>query len=276
MTRAHNIDRVAFVNGPPHLPGWKLPGRGRENGAAVAPLEPDVRVKPVSWMRTRRSRSTLLLLVLSVLLIAAISVGFILNAAAHSGPKVQGTPVVAPDDILKGDKVDWPHSLTFFFDSAGRYHIVNKFVQQAVAIALYENHQYSDFQLQVTLSQLAGPVASGDFYGVVLRSTSDQLHYYLFEICPDTGQYVLDRFDNGWRYPLAGQVPKINTGAGQSNTIKVEVRRNSFTFFVNNVPVHAPYTDTLSPPLTTGEVGLSVERSNVEVVFSNMTITPLS
>jgi hypothetical protein len=250
-------------------------GRGRENGAAVAPFEPEVRVKPVSGARTWRSRSTLLLLILSVLLIAAISVVLILNIAAPQSPKVQGTPV-APGDILKGDESDWPDGPTFFFDSAGHYHIVNKFVGQAVAIGLYENHQYSNFQLQVTMSQRAGPVAYGDFYGVVLRSDEFQSHYYLFEICPYTGQYLFDRFDNGhWDY-RGGSVPSMHSAAGQSNTLKAVVRGNSFTLFVNGMPVQAAFKDTFPSPLTIGEVGLSVELNNVEVVFSDMTITRLS
>jgi len=79
-----------------------------------------------------------------------------------------------------------------------------------------------------------------------------------------------------WHYFQQNDVvPSMHTAQGQSNTISVELRGNSFRFLVNNVPVHTDtaFTDTLSSPFTSGEVGLSVEEG--EVVFSNMYITRL-
>ena len=155
-----------------------------------------MRVNQVSGQPLLRSRSTLLLLVLSVLLIAAIIAGFILTAAANSGPKGAGTPV-ASTDVLAGNQSAWATSPTFFFDASGRYHIVNKSAQ-TLATALYESVQLTNFHLTVTTTHIKGPVDGGDFYGVVLRSTQDQSHYYLFEICPFTDQYEFERFDGSW------------------------------------------------------------------------------
>jgi serine/threonine protein kinase len=270
VAHANNIDRVAYVNRAPHLPGKKA----RENGN-MALSEPEVRVKPVSGQPFLRSRSTLLLLVLSVLLIAAIIAGFILNAAANSGSKGPGTPVVSTD-VLVVDQSAWITSPTFFFDSSGRYHIVNKSAQ-TLATALYGSIQLTNFHLTVTTNQIAGPVDGGDFYGVVLRSTQDQSHYYLFEICPFTDQYEFERFDGSWHILGNGVVPSIHTAAGQSNIFSVEVVGNSFTFSINGVPVRTTaFIDTISSPFKTGEVGLSVEEDNVEVAFSHMVITQLS
>jgi serine/threonine protein kinase len=267
--RADNIDKVALVNRGPRVPSKKAMSKARENGAL---LEPEVRVKPVSGQPALGSRATLLLLVLSVLLIAAITIGLILNAAVHVGPKAPVTPVTQ-NDVLAGNQAAWATSPTFFFDAAGRYHIVNKSAQ-TLATALYAGAPLTNFRLQVTMNQIAGPHDGGDFYGVVLRSSQDQSHYYLFEICPFSDQYEFERFDGSWHSLGNGLVPSLNTAAGQSNTISVEINGNSFTFRVNNVPVHAAFKDTLPSPFTTGEVGLSVE-DDVEVAFSHMSITSL-
>ncbi|HKV57846.1 MAG TPA: protein kinase [Ktedonobacteraceae bacterium] len=271
VSHAGNIDRVAFVN---RAPNKKLLGKARENGH-IPLLEPEVRVKPVSARPALRSRTTLLLLVLSVLVIAAITTGFILNATIHAGPKVPGTPVTPGGDALNGNHSAWLSSSTFFFDHTGRYHIVNKSTQ-TLAIALDGSNQFANFRLTVTANQIAGPHDNGDFYGVVIRSALDQSHYYLFEICPFNGQYAFSRFDGSYHYLGNGTVPSLNTAAGQSNTISATITANSFTFSVNGTLVHKAFKDPLSAPFKTGEVGLSVEENNVEVAFSNMTIMQLA
>ena len=271
VAHARNIDRVAFVNSPPRLPGWSMIARAREN-VAVAPLEPKVRVKPVVGPGAFRSRATLLLLVLSVLLIAAITTGFILTAAASGGSKVKVTVTPTLDDVLKSDQAAWVISPTFYFDASNHYHIINKSTK-FLATSLYEGVVYTDLTLTVTARQIAGPRDGGDYYGVVLRSAEDDSHYYLFGICPYNGYYEFARYDGTWHYFPNNVAPSMHTAQGQSNTISVELRGNSFKFFVNNVPVHTAFTDTLSSPFTSGEVGLSVEEG--EVVFSNMYITRL-
>ena len=169
VAQARTIDKVTFVNSPPLLAGLKVLGRARENDQGA--LEPRVRVKPASRQLALRSRATLLLLVLSVVLIAAITAGFLLSAAVSREPKVKVTPTPTSNDILAGQN-GWDRSLTFFFDASGRYHILNK--SQPLVIALYRSAQYKNFRLSVTISQVAGPHDSGDFYGVELRSIQDQ------------------------------------------------------------------------------------------------------
>ena len=273
VAQASNIDRPALVN---RTPDKKAMNRIRDNEDSAL-LEPEVRVKPLSRQPALRSRTGMLLLVLSALLIAAITAGFILNTVVNSGPK--GKATVTPsstNDILKDDEGAWAQSPTFYFDSSGRYHILNKSVQQTLAMALYGTNRYSNFRLTVTMTQTAGLHDGGDFYGVILRSTQDESHYYLFGICPSSNQYEFDRFDGAWHPLENGYVSSLHTAVGQSNIIVAEIVGNSFTFFVNNVPVHTAFTDTLASPFTAGAVGLGVEEANVEVAFSHMNITSLS
>ncbi len=267
---AKNIDRVVFVKS---ASGKKATIKARENGN-MALVEPEVRVKPVSWQPTLRSRATVLLLVLCVMLIAAVTTGFILNTELNTGPTGVVTPVPS-NDVFVSNKSLWVISPTFFFDSAGRYHILRKSAAQPLVIALYGSTQLANFHLQVTMSQVKGPLDDGDFYGVVLRSAQDQSHYYLFEICPFNDQYEFARFDGTWHYLGNGVEPSIRSAMGQSNTISADVTGNSFTFSINGVPIRSKaFTDTLSQPFTMGEVGLIVEENDVEVAFSDMIITP--
>jgi len=273
VSHADNIDRVALVN---RAASKKPMSKARENGN-IPLLEPEVRVKPLSIRPAAlRSRPVLFTLAISILLIVAVTIGFILNSTLNSPPNVTGTPVTSnANDALAGNQSAWLSSPTFFFDQAGRYHIVSKSTQ-TLAIALYENTQLADFSLTVTTNQIAGPLNEGDFYGVVIRSEQDQSHYYLFEICPFNGQYVFWRFDGLYHELENGTVPSLHSAPGQSNTITVTITGNSFAFSVNNAPVHAAFTDTLPSPFTTGEVGLSVEGNSVEeVAFSHMFITRL-
>lgn len=273
MSHADNIDRVALVNRAPR----RLIGRARGDSDADM-LEPEVRVRPLSIRPAAlRSRPVLFTLAISILLIVAVTVGFVLYSTLNSHPKDTRTPVTSnANDALAGNQSAWPASPTFYFTPDGHYHIVNKSAK-TLAIALDGSNQLSNFSLTVTANQITGPRDGGDYYGVVIRSAQNYSHYYLFEISPFSGgQYEFSRFDGSWHYLKSGMVSSFHSAPGQSNIVTVEVTGNSFTFSVNNVPVLTTFEDTLTSPFTTGEVGLSVEESNVEVAFSHMSITKLS
>jgi serine/threonine protein kinase len=270
VSHADNIDRVALVNRAPR----KLIGRARED-SDVASLAAEVRVRPLVTQRPAlRSRPVLFMLAISILLIAAVTIGFILSSTLNFHPNGTGTPAPS-NDALVNDQNAWQTSPTFFFSPDGRYHIVNK-SGQTLAIALYGSTQFTNFRLAVTTNQITGPRDELDYYGVVIRSAQDQSHYYLFEICPFNSQYIFWRFDGSYHELESGSVPSLHSAPGQSNTITLQVTGNSFTVSVNNVSFPTTFTDTLTSPFTTGEVGLIVEEKNVEVAFSHMLITKLS
>ena len=172
-------------------------------------------------------------------------------------------------DMLAND-TDWPLSSTFFYDKQHQYyHVLNK-SDQTVALALYNEHQYSNFHLSVTMMLVRGKEDDADYYGVAFRASPDQSHYYVFEITSSNGQYVFWRFDGKWTRITSGFVTSFRVGPSKSNTLAIDASGNTFTFAVNNKFVSAPVSDTSPAKLSAGEVGLYVEEQDVEVAFSHL------
>ncbi len=270
VAQVSNIDRVALVN--------RASVKKSSDEYAFFESEVKVRLRPLSVARMLRSpgplrsRTTLLLLGLCILLILAITSAFVLNVA--NSPRTRTiTPPLVPSDALAGNESAWPSSPTFYF-SQGSYHIVNK-SGTVVAIALYGTYQYGNFHLSVTTNEITGTRNAGDYYGVVFRSAEDQSRYYVFEIYPSGGQFAFSRYDGIWHYLKNGTIASLKADAGQTNTITVDARGNTFTFGVNGIPITTTFTDTVASPFATGEVGLLVEGDNTEVAFSHMLISKL-
>ena len=272
---ADNIDQVVYTN-------RRAEKQARDNGDwDEEAMKPRVQIKLLLKRPLRLTRTAMLFLILSIALIGAITIAVVLDdvatAPAHVAPPSSPVP---PLDDLAGDQGAWPTSSTFFF-SQGRYHILNNSPNN-VAIALYGygSHVYKNFRLTVTMSEITSPQDGADYYGIVFRSAQDQAHYYLFEITASGGgQYDFLRKD-GTKYSLPpqngnGSAPKLKTAMGQSNTVTVEARGNTFTFFINDVKIGPPVTDTSASALMSGGVGLIVEEKNAEVAFSGLKISKL-
>lgn len=243
-------------------------------------MQPIVQVRPMSGRSLPFPRLVLMLLVLGVVLLGSLITTFALattlNAHHNQPPQVTPGPTQADSDFLVGHQDLWPNSNTFFF-SQGRYYIRNT-SEKSIAMALYPHHQFDNCRLTVTSSEIMPSQDGIDFYGVVLRASEDQSRYYLFEISSSNGgQYEFLRYDFGYSPPLeSGPVPSFHTRLGQSNTITIEARGNTFTFFVNGTQVGKPVTDNLpSSQFASGEVGLSVEDYNAEVAFSKLQISSI-
>src|SRR5260370_36839147 len=154
------------------------------------------------------------------------------NAAQLQATVPAGVGSVIFADSLADNQQAWPTSSTFFFVH-GQYHIQNK-SSRNVALALYANHSFADLRLTVTMSEVHGLHDAADYYGVVLRSATDQSHSYLFEVSAwNGGQYAFLRYNGHYQTPAVGSAPSLLTRARQSNAITVEAVRHTFTFFVN-------------------------------------------
>lgn len=168
---------------------------------------------------------------------------------------------------------DWPTSSTFFF-TGQQYHIQNK-SDQDVALALYANHLYTGFKLSVSMTEVHGSHDSADYYGIVFRSSTDQSHYYVFEVATwGSGEYGFLRYDGHWKLLASGPAPSLITTPGASNTINVQAVGNTFNFSINHKPVGNAVTDSSKQAIASGELGLYVEE-NSEVSFSHLYISTI-
>ncbi|GAC1421934.1 MAG: hypothetical protein NVS4B1_03410 [Ktedonobacteraceae bacterium] len=248
---------------------------------SISPMKAGVQVKHVPMKTRTRFLTFPKLALIAVLLLvigsAATSAFYFLHRVPISVSQTSlatGIGKQSDADTLLNDN-DWPLSSTFFYDKQHQhYHVLNK-SDQTVALALYNEHQYSNFHLSVTMMLVHGEHATSDYYGVVFRASADQSRYYLFEIMSSvTGEYIFWRFDGKWQTIASGSVTSLMVGPGKSNTLTIEAHNNVFTFAVNKKPVGSSISDTSSAKLSTGEVGLYVEQQDAEVAFSHLYITP--
>ena len=178
--------------------------------------KPTVHVKPIK--PASHGYRHLLVLMLATFLIIAGTVGSTFNAVTSRLAQLSGsftttvTPSVAPVDLLAYDD-RWPTSKTFFFKGPDQnYHIVNTSASQG-ALALYYHHPFANFRLTVTMQEVQKSPASADYYGVIFRATSDQSHYYLFEVAPSQGNhYAFLRYDQQWTTIVDGTASSLVAG----------------------------------------------------------------
>jgi len=254
------------------------------NGAkkALPFLKPIAQDKPIWKDSSKLQRIALPLFLLIAVIIGSVLSVFVVNKFINTN-HVQSTPSSSQTDYL-ADENSWPNGQenSPYFFKKGLYHINNK-SPLTFATAFYssdsESEQLSNFSLTVTVSEIHGVQNGGDYYGIILRSSGDQQHYYLFEVSSSFGgQFNFWRFDGITKPPLLlakGSVPSLLTDFGQNNVINVEVSGNKFTFLVNKQQLGKPIIDTLNPPLSSGAIGLSVEGKNTEVAFSHLYIDKL-
>ena len=238
--------------------------------------------QPVVRLRPLQSDQRLLvrLVVLCVVCLTVLSIigTTVVLIASRSPQKTVAAAIVHRRVPLPKDKLayvnQWPVSKTFFFDSRSRsYHVLNT-SQNVVAVAPYLGEKYRDFHLSVVVSEVRRTPTPGDngYYGITFRASVDQLHYYLFEIAPDdSDRYLFLRYDGIWTTLLNGYLPAALKPTA-SNTITIDARGNTFTFWVNGTLVAQPTSDPSKTPLVTGLVGLCVEDQGTEVAFSQLYI----
>ncbi|MGH2478262.1 MAG: hypothetical protein ACRDHW_01190, partial [Ktedonobacteraceae bacterium] len=243
-------------------------------------VQPVVRIKTLKQPRLTPWRTGLTLGLIALLLLGCLlSALFIGIARGGARPtslkKTPGVSHASPDALLANQQ-DWPTSSTFFFHD-GRYSIENKTPTGLVA-AFYANHQFTNFRLSLVVAEVKGSYNSVDYYGVVLRASADQAHYYLFEVTTwNGGQYGFLRSDGAgrWLTLASGVTPGLLTHTGQSNVLSVAAQGNVFTFAVNGQPVGKAVHDASHAALASGGIGLVVEEPGTEVAFSHIFISPL-
>lgn len=237
---------------------------------------PSVRIVPLS---SRRRRSTTLrmwaIMVAAVALTVVLIIGAILAYVSRvsAGPSSLATSSPATnapaDELLLRN--DWPVGSGFTFK--GQHYEIDNTSARYAELALFADHEYSDFRLTITAAEVHGLQDGGDYYGVVLRSSADQSHYYLFEVTAwGGGQFQFLRYDSNqhWKVLAGGSAASFLTGLKSNNVISIEAQRDSFHFWINGKPIGVPIADTSSSAFTSGEIGLYVEEQGTEVAFSHL------
>ena len=257
---------------------------GEKTPAALfATAQPIIQVKPLARQQYFSPWRIGLALGLAVALLlggllTALFIGTLTTGHVHSSqPPTVSTGASGRPDALGGDQQNWQVSSTFFFRQ-GAYHILNKSPTGSPAMAFYANHQFADFRLQVTTREITKPISGAVYYGIALRASTDQSHYYLFDITTDdTREYAFWRYNGGsnWMQLTSGQAPDLLAPTGQANTLSIEARQNTFTLFINGKQAGKPIHDVLKTSFLSGEIGLVVEQRDAEVVFSQLYISSL-
>ncbi len=251
-------------------------------------------VKPVQRRKSSLSRTLFMIVLVVAVLGATITAALIIWQAntQHNRQNLLLTPTATKtiQDILADDQSGWiPISGQDTFIN-GQYHILNTSPSDS-ALALYEPSEtfpYPDFNLTVTMSEVHTLSDSPGYYGVIFRSTTDESHYYLFEVTAtgagQGGQYQFLRYDANIKpYPwvilaptgqTTGSIPSFLSNPGQRNTITIDAKGNSFTFSINGKQVGA-FVDPSKSALASGALGLFVEDQGTEVIFSNMQVKRL-
>jgi serine/threonine protein kinase len=257
------------------------PGHVSNPHPAVAVSEPG---KPLGRQIGLLRLVAVFALVISLFITGLLSTNYLLTHLASSKPvqpahqqTLLASGVSENSDDQLSDQSDWPVSGTFFFDSQQqRYLILNK-SRNLGALAIFQNHEFGDFDLTVTMSEVHSPKTGADNYGVVFRCSSDQSRYYLFEVLSSSsqGQYAFLRYDrNTWVTLATGTAPSLRVQSGKNNMLTIHAHGNRFTFAINGEVVGGTFSDPSKTPLKSGQVGLYVEDENAEVAFSHLYITP--
>jgi eukaryotic-like serine/threonine-protein kinase len=206
---------------------------------------------------------------LMIMIIAATTVALFIGHFSSQTPVNPPTHQATPKPKDKLAYVDqWPSSKTFFFDR-GSYHVRNT-SPNVVAVASYSGAEYRNFRLTVVASEIFHASDNSGYYGIIFRASSDQLHYYLFEIAPDdASRYFFRRYDDGsWTPLINGNLP-VALKSNMPTTITVEAHDGEFTFQVNGKPIPQSASDSA---LFRGQIGLFVENQGTEVAFSQLYI----
>lgn len=241
---------------------------------------PSVRIVPLPPRRRPvRLRMWAIMAVVGLLTVVLI-IGAILAyvSRANAGPSSLATSPAtdAPVNELSL-RNDWPVGDSFAF--SGQQYTIDNTSARYAELALFADHEYSDFRLTITAAEVHGSQDGADYYGVILRASADQSHYYLFEVAAwGGGQYQFLRYDGNqhWKVLAGGPTTPFLTTLKSNNIISVEARRNTFRFWINGKPVGLPVSDTSSSAFTAGEIGLYVEEQGTEVAFSRLYMSSAS
>ncbi len=208
------------------------------------------------------------------------------NATATAVANAQATAAVNNiilEDPLSTNIHSWPvvmndHGRSYFFKN-GAYHIRQDGTFLAYAYMANEVLP-TNFAYSLTMQQISGDnTVDFNYYGPILRYNNNNGHvtFYMFKIINNKAQtkYQFLSYDSkNAANPWSNSIWQKNTGkefhgAKKSNTVKIVINKNIFTFYVNGIRLGQAH-NTL---LTDGNVGMGVSHQGNETAFTNLLLT---
>jgi hypothetical protein len=196
---------------------------------------------------------------LTIVIIAVVSVGIRTVADRLSGPSTIDSSATSFSDGLTSNAYSWADDSNAFFRSDG-YHIV----KSVIVYAPVDPQQAVDVSVRVV--QISGDTTWD--YGVVFRRASKG-NYYLFQI-DSNGLWRFDKVVNGTLTNLMPATPNdaIHRGLNASNTLEVQADGSHSVFLVNGTQVGQADDSTFT---SRGKVGLE-GNDGIEVVYTHLTM----
>ncbi len=208
------------------------------------------------------------------------------NATATAVANAQATAAVNNiilEDPLSTNIHSWPvvmndHGRSYFFKN-GAYHIRQDGTFLAYAYMANEVLP-TNFAYSLTMQQISGDnTVDFNYYGPILRYNNNNGHvtFYMFKIINNKAQtkYQFLSYDSkNAANPWSNSIWQKNTGkefhgAKKSNTVKIVINKNTFTFYVNGTRLGQAH----STLLTDGNVGMGVSHQGNETAFTNLLLT---
>jgi hypothetical protein len=167
----------------------------------------------------------------------------------------------------------------------GAYHITDK-GNNGRATVLQANPIAGPLGYTLTMEQVQGQASDTNSFGMLFRFSQQTqggktvTTFYSFEVVNNKGgQYQFWLYDDGnakggspwkkiWSQPFGKE---FNQGQGDnaSNTIKILMNGNNFTFTVNGKMIKTVQDNSLQ----SGQVGMIVNQNGTEVAFKNLLLT---
>ncbi len=257
----------AMSSNPPSPPKWAQSGDTMMDSP---------RSTPVDLARKLMAQPKPLLiggasaLALVVLLIVMLSSGLLRasgNAVKRGTPTAKATVAPSPTpsdkitfrDALSTPSARWPSSGRSFFSNGG-------FEINGAWLVFSPTGSLSNGTVSVKVRQISG--INDQFYGIVVRSVSNQ-SYYVFGVSASQ-QWTFVRVSNGGHTAIVAPTTDthIARGLNASNTITVRMRGSHFIFYANGVMIGQADDGAYA----SGGVGLVNVVGHLAVVFNDFSI----
>jgi hypothetical protein len=236
----------------------------------LSPADGSAPLAPVPTLPRKRKSGLIIGILLALVVVLAGGLGVSLYAL--SARRQQQTPsgataptptpqgMIAFQDPLTSNGYGWANDSHCFFQN-NSYHVKDGFVCFAPA------GSFGDANISVQVKQLAG----SQFYpyGIALRVNGNTRSWYEFDIISSRQWVFFEIIDGAVSFltPYTFNTA-IKSGLNTINTLLVQAKGTSFTFFVNGTRVGEASDSTFASGLT--GLGASV---SIEVAYTNFQIT---